>query len=305
MLSVHTKQPAPASLAKEFAEELFQNLLVAYDSSAASETALQYAITLARVFDSFVTVVFVQPPSDLAVAIEGGLSRMKESYREIADELESVAQNLKAEGIRNRVMHRAGTVADVLVQLAAESETDLLLLGAHGHKKDLLRLGSTAEYMLRSMPCAVLTVGPEAVLHGRGVNTMSTLLYASSLPAKAGPAVDLVKALAKNFNARVEIIHGIASRSKAQDLPGYEQKAADEAVAEKLREQMQAAAVETTWKFISGLNGERIAERSREIHADLIVFGIEHHPADPAIMGMISAVIRQAECPVLTIPGPA
>ena len=306
MLDVHTKHAAPAHDEKEPTEQFFQNLLVAYDSSEASKAALQYAMAFAQTFNSLVTVVFVQPPSDFAVAIEGGFSRMKESYRQIADELELVAQNLSAQGIRNRVMQRTGTVADVLVQLAAADQADLLFLGAFGHKKDLPRLGSTAEYMLRSMPCAVLTVGPNVIFTRRDVPTVRMLLYASSLPARTGRAGEFVKALAQTYEAQVEIIHGVFSPRGAQDHQLYTAKvAADAEAAEKIRQRLEADGIHTTWRFVSSLDSQGIVERSREIHADLIVFGIEHHHMNPTVMGMISATIQEAECPVLTIPGPA
>jgi len=296
-------EPAVAIHEKESAQELFQSLLVAYDASEASETALQYAISLARIFNSLVTVAYIQSPSEFSDAMVDGLTHLKESHHEIAEQLQSIAQGLNSKGIRNQVMQRAGTVADVLVQLAAESGTDLLLLGAQGHRKDLPRLGSTAEFMLRSMPCAVLTVGPEAVLHNRGVGEIHMLLCASSLPPKAGTAAEFVKAFAKSLKAGVEIIHGVGSGSTAQNAPA--RTGADEAAAEKLCERLQAAGVPATWRFVHGLDGERISERAREIHAGLILFGIEHHPADPGVMGMISTAIRSAECPVLTIPRPA
>lgn len=294
-------QSSVVSFTREVPELVFQKILVAYDFSEASETALRHAVSLARTFGAFVTVVSVQSGADYAAEMESGFER-KEAHRQLTSDLQQLAQRLTAQGIRNRVMHRTGAVADVLVQLAAEQKADLLLLGAYGQKGiDRPRLGSTAEYMLRSMPCAVLTVGPEAILHDRDVPPMQMLLYASSLPKKAGSAELLVMALAKKSGARVEILHVIDSQSKVRDIRSREEMRVAE---ETLAAELQRVGVEATWKMLSGPQGQRIVERSTEIHADLIVFGLEHVPGYPDAVGTISRAIWQASCPVLTVPGP-
>jgi len=295
-------QSSVASLTREETGTLFQTILVAYDSSEASETALRHAVALAQIFGSFVTVASIQSVADFTAAMESGLER-QESHRQLTEDLQTIAQKLNAQGVRNRVVHRTGTVADVLVQLAAECRADLLLLGAYGHKgMDRPRLGSTAEYMLRSMPCAVLTVGPGAILHDREVPPLRTLLYASSLPGRSGHPEQIVTTLAKKSNATVEILHVIDRQTKVHDLRTYEEmKIAGEALARELGH----AGIHATLDLTSGSQGQRIVERATETHADLIVFGLEHVPGYPDAMGTISMTIWQAPCPVLTVPGPA
>jgi nucleotide-binding universal stress UspA family protein len=287
---------------KEASELLFQNILVAYDFSEASETALRHAVSLGRTLGGFVNVVFVQSGADYAAEMESGAAR-KEAHRQLTDDLQSLGQRLTGQGIRNRVLSRSGAVADVLVQLAAEHKTDLIVLGAFGQKGiDRPRLGSTAEYMLRSMPCAVMTIGPGAVLHDRDVPPMRMMLYASSLPKKAGAAERLVMNLAKKSGAKVEILHVIDIQAKVRDIrSAREMEVAEVALATDL----QRAGVDTTWKLLSGPQGQRIVEQSATIHADLIVFGLEHVPGYPDAVGTISMAIWQASCPVLTVPGAA
>ena len=68
-------QSSVASFTKEAPEVLLKNLLVACDSSEASETALQYAIAIAQTFGSFITVVSAKSPSELADEMETGFGR--------------------------------------------------------------------------------------------------------------------------------------------------------------------------------------------------------------------------------------
>jgi nucleotide-binding universal stress UspA family protein len=295
-------QLAVVSRTKESSEEPFQRLLVAYDASEASETALQYAMAVAHRFGSVVTVVSVLPPSDLAIEMEGGFGRWH-AHEQIIDDLQQVGDRLTAEGVRNRTVHRAGAVGDVLVQLASDEKADLLLLGAYGHQTmDHRRLGSTVEFMLRSMPCAVLTIGPGAVLHRSPVPPTRTVLYASSLPTRMGPARRLLMAWAKKSGSRVEIIHVIDPQVEIHDARNYSQMRAAEA---ELSKELQEAGVDAAWTFITGPQADRIVERSNAIHADLILFGLEHIRPRFQVVGAISTTIWQASCPVLTVPGPA
>lgn len=295
-------QSSVVGFTKEAPELLFQNILVAYDFSEASETALRHAVSLARTLGGFVNVVSVQSGTDYAAEMESGSAR-KEAHRQLTDDLQSLGQRLTAQGIRNRVTSRAGAVADVLVQLAAEHKADLLVLGAYGQKGiDRPRLGSTAEYMLRSMPCTVMTIGPGAVLHEGDVPPLRMLLYASSLPKNVGSAERLVMNLAKKSGANVEILHVIDNQAKVRDIRSAREM---EITEEALAKDLQRAGVDATWKLLSGPQGQRIVEQSTAIHADLIVFGLEHVPGYPDTVGAISMTIWQASCPVLTVPGAA
>jgi len=296
-------QAATMNPVKGVREALLSRLLVAYDSSAASETALQYAVSLAKCFHSFLTVVYVQTPSEIADEMENGFGQTQLSHKRLSLDLESVAQRLRDAGVENRVLHRAGAVGDILIQLAAESQTDLLLLGAHGSKNiDLQRLGSTAEFMLRSMPCAVLTIGPGAVLRQKNAPVMQTLLFASSLPNKLRKALHFLQALGNDSNAKIEVFHAIDDESEPRDARTHNQlRDAIEALANHLQQE----GLDVTWTMSHGELSQLIVERANTIQADLILFGIEHPPLDPNAMGKIGATIQQASCPVLTVPGPA
>src|SRR5271156_4709475 len=82
-------QPAVASRTMESSEAPFNALLVAYDASEASETALQYAIAVAHGFGSVVTVASVLPPSDLAIEMEGGFGRWQ-AHQQMIEDLQQV-----------------------------------------------------------------------------------------------------------------------------------------------------------------------------------------------------------------------
>src|ERR1700757_5146685 len=96
-------QSSVVSFTKEASELLFQNILIAYDFSEASETALRHAVSLARTLGGSVNVVSVQSATDYAAEMESGSAR-KEAHRQLTDDLQSLGQRLTAQGIRNRVI---------------------------------------------------------------------------------------------------------------------------------------------------------------------------------------------------------
>ena len=285
-------------------EKLLGKLLVAYDGFPASETALQIAMSLARTFHSFVNIVYVEDPRDVESELEGGLGQVRESRRQRSLDLQCVAERFHQMRIGNCVWQQSGSVGDVLVQLASESQADLLLMGAYGNNRiERTLLGTTAEFILRSMPCAVMTIGPGTLFDDdRKADHGSILLHASSLPEKPGLAIDYLRVLAKAYGASVEIIHVIDDFAKIRDHRAFsELRTAGESLVGKL----QRFDVNASLKLRCGHQSDVIIDTAEMIDASLIIFGLEHPTSSPYVTGVIGRTIQEASCPVLTIPGPA
>lgn len=63
---------------------------------------------------------------------------------------------------RMRITVALGRPAEAIVQIAADAEADLLLLGTHGRKGvERLVLGSVAAQVFRTAPCSVLVARPK------------------------------------------------------------------------------------------------------------------------------------------------
>ncbi len=287
----------------EKAKSAFRTILVAYDASEAAETALQHAIEFAQEFHSMVIVAYVESSSGYPEGeADSGIRQMADSKREIGTLLQPVSKRLDHAGIPNQVLQRVGSVSDILVQLAAEKEADLVLLGAYGQKGfQQNRLGSTAEFMLRSMPCPVITIGPMASPARGTIWAMQTMIYASSLPAKTGLATHVAEIIARRSAARVEILHVSDNYARPLDLRTRAELEREELA---LAKYLQDAGIEVTCRLTSGEQAHEILVLASNVHADLILFGIEHHPV-PGTLGIISRTIQQAACPILTVPGPA
>ena len=149
-------------------------------------------------------------------------------------------------------------------------------MGAYGdHPADRITLGSTAEYLLRSLSCPVLVVGPSVVdPSARGVR-LSEILYASSCPTVPGSAPSLACELARKFAMHIHIVHvesgstfGIASASQ-RELEKREEKIADH---------FRRHGVGSSWTLRFGSQQDHLLDQARVVSADLLCFGMSIHP---------------------------
>lgn len=141
----------------------FTKILTAIDFSENSECAFDYALMLARQFSAELTIIHViNEPVDLRgfyvphisfeqleKEIEEGAAKMMESF--CAEKLGSYA-NYKTAIV-------TGIPYDEITAAASRIDASLIVLGTHGRTGlDHILFGSTAERVVRSAGCPVLTV---------------------------------------------------------------------------------------------------------------------------------------------------
>ena len=136
----------------------FKKILYATDFSAASESALQYASSLAR--DSGAKLLIVHVEEMLAQYGSGDqvfYSQPQYPNPEIRRMLEAIVPPDKTVKHEHRLV--LGTAVNDLVRLADEEGVDLIVIGTHG-RTGLARvlMGSVAEAVMRRAKCPVLTL---------------------------------------------------------------------------------------------------------------------------------------------------
>lgn len=278
-------------------------VLVAYDFSAFAERALQYAVVLARKHRAAVLIAHVEAPSELTAEMESGLSAVRRAREQAQRDLEAVVQSIREQQVAVSAVCRVGPATDVLIELAADCQADLMLMGAYGHRHlDTQRLGSTAEYLLRCLPCPTLTFGPQSAFVPEDSVPHRYIVYASSVPNRLGRAARFAETFARAWGATVEIIHVIDNKSTRYDSRrNAEMDVKGAALAQRFKE----TGIEARWHLWIGSPADKLVERARELAAGMIIFGIEHHTSDPSTYGVVSSTIQGAICPVLTVPGVA
>jgi universal stress protein A len=138
-------------------------ILVATDFSPNSEQACEYALELAKKFNSSLFVLHViNEPVDLR-----GFYVPHISFDELEKEIEKGAENM-LEKLCNTAFAgygnyekavTSGVPYEEILRKATEINASMIVLGTHGRQGlDHLIFGSTAERVVRTAPCPVLTV---------------------------------------------------------------------------------------------------------------------------------------------------
>jgi nucleotide-binding universal stress UspA family protein len=138
-----------------------KHILVPTDLSEGAEYALDYACDLARLLEAEVHLLnVISIPAlgvpELGVALTASMiDQLVVDNQAAIDQLAETRSTAK----RGQVMVRTGDARDVINQTAKELGIDLIVMGTHG-RRGISRalLGSVAETVVRTAPCAVLTV---------------------------------------------------------------------------------------------------------------------------------------------------
>ena len=138
---------------------MFKKIVVAYDGSTHSQSALDYAKSLAQTFDATLWLVHVVPHTldllgydeheRLVARREGkGQAKLREAHRQLDD------INLD---VRDELLE--APEAEAILRVARTRKADLIVIGTHGYSalKGLL-LGSVGQKVLHQAHCPVMVV---------------------------------------------------------------------------------------------------------------------------------------------------
>ena len=141
----------------------FDRILTAIDFSENSDYAFDYALTLAKQFNSELTIMHViNEPVDLR-----GFYVPHISFEQLEKEIEDGATKMMEKFCQARLedfsSYKTAIVTGIpyeeIIRKAEETNTSLIVLGTHGRTGlDHLIFGSTAERVVRSAACPVLTI---------------------------------------------------------------------------------------------------------------------------------------------------
>lgn len=143
----------------------FKKILVPVDFSDNSRKILQAAAGLAGQFGAELSVVFVVQSFDdysgFFVPHVPIAQFEEEMVRSAEDKMKAfVAETLPTETpVQTRVL--AGDVAESIIEHAARTGIDLIVMGTHGYKGlERVLFGSVAEKVVKTAPCPVLSINP-------------------------------------------------------------------------------------------------------------------------------------------------
>jgi nucleotide-binding universal stress UspA family protein len=142
---------------------LYRRILCGIDFSNSSLAAFAYARALAASTHAHIDTVgvlqimpLIDTSSAAALYYPGLTNEIQET---LANRLESLAVEARADGVDVDAITAAGAPYEEILRLAVARKADLIVLGATGRGAvDRMLFGSTIDHVVRQASCPVLTV---------------------------------------------------------------------------------------------------------------------------------------------------
>jgi nucleotide-binding universal stress UspA family protein len=276
-------------------------ILLPTDFQPPARRAFMYGVKLATAWPARLEILHViKTATDSPDAVPD--SRYVRSLKTSALlNLGRLAREAKEEGAHAQPLLRYGVPSVCILDVVKQVHAEMIVIGTEGRTGwDRLRLGSTAQAIVREAPCPVLTLHgslPGDVARHPARIRLQRLLVATDFSTFAGAALQAVCELAGKFKAAVSLLH--AAESSA-DGPQAERMLAQ--LVKNLRRQGIAA----EGVCVAGDPVEMILAQAAAWQADLIAVGTRGRQGlSRVVMGSVAeALLKRAGCPVLTVGRP-
>ncbi|HVB99989.1 MAG TPA: universal stress protein [Candidatus Dormibacteraeota bacterium] len=282
-------------------------IVVATDFSPASDRALNYALAIARRYESHVYVAHaIRPDLYTLTPPEASVGMVELVHQAAEQEMAELLISGRLREVPHQAVIEEGDVWTVLSRLASVHNADLIVLGTHGRTGfEKMFLGSVAERVFRLSQLPVLTVGPGVTKAAPGEVELKNIVYATDFSENSRRALPYALSLAEEQQASLTLLHVVENTEELAP-----------AAIDGLRSTFNARLENMLppgsdlWcypKFVVGFGeaSEQILGACTAAKADLLVLGIRgggvalgHWPAPRAYQ-----VVCQATCPVLTVRG--
>jgi len=285
-----------------------KNILFATDFSPAAESALPYALGLARQYGAKVHGLHVRFPATYPIVGPEALPQIIEAAEEQA-KCEARQMHQMLETVPHDVTVCESELWPALKDVAQQHQIDLIVMGTHGRTGvSRALLGSTAEEIFRRAACPVLTVGPHVSNDPERRLAMKQILFATDFSPESLAALPLAMSFAQEHESNLTLlcVDGKAEVGELVHAGNYV-----ESTLRRLRELVPAGAdlwCEPKCRVEHGGEAAKILETAITIGADLIVLGVRRPQGGLGttthlLQTVAHTVVAGAQCPVLTVRG--
>lgn len=273
-------------------------ILLPTDFQQPARRAFTYAVKLARVLGARLEIVHVIKAVTESSQVAPDSRYLNPLKTSALLELGRLTSTAKEAGVHAEPSLLFGNPSDCILESAARFHTGLIVMGTHGRTGwDRMRLGSTAQAVVREAPCPVLTlqevVARDSFRYHAKVS-LDRLLVATDFSPCADAALHYVSGLAAQLKAQMCVVH-----------------AADEGVAKQvgqrklntLTRELQRRGIEAESLCLPGDPVEVILRQAAQWQADVIAVGTQGRTGlSRLVLGSVAeAVLGRAGCPVLIV----
>ena len=283
-------------------------ILLPVDFSERSTGAARYAQALARHFQAELMVLHVlTPPNYEFGALEIAGSMLDELYRNRA---EQAAQELDAfmapelPGLKVRKLVFQGDPATTIVNLAHDEAADIITMPTHGYGPfRRFILGSNTAKVLHDADCPVWTGVHLEQAPALASIPFHSILCAVDLGPQSSKTLDWAAWLARQFRARLGVVHATAGVPDLSDDPKWQWRTETRAAAgRELFRLLDGVGAEADLSIEAGEPAQVICSAAVRVAADVLVIG---RGSAAGVFGRLRtnayAIIRQSPCPVVSV----
>lgn len=291
---------------------MFKHILFPTDFSETARASFPAAVAMAKCSGAKLTLMNVWHVPAVYYSSIDPVGQLMIDYpvllEQASNKLDELAATVDTSGppltINKTVVE--GEPAPALVAWAEENGVDLIMMGTHGHGafRNLL-LGSVTAKVLHDSACAVWTAA-----HSRGESPAAKGPYKKMLCATSASPQDeeLLRgadALAREYGAELRLVHAIPAPS-AQIERGMDEEF-QMYLSDSLRQEIDGLQRRTGTHLPLCVRAGSVSEVVREValqnRSDLVVIGRGTiHDTLGRLRTNTYAIIRDAPCPVLSLP---
>src|SRR3984957_8586400 len=194
-----------------------KNILFATDFSPVAESALPYAVGLAKQYGAKVHGLHVRFPATYPIVGPEAMPQVLEAAGEQA-KFEAKQLHELLETVPHEVTVTEGDLWPSLSEIVNKQQTDLIVMGTHGRKGvSRALLGSAAEEVIRNAHCPVLTVGPHVSHNTERRLAMKEILFATDFSAESLAALPFAVSLAQEHLSNLTLLN-VTGKAEAGEL---------------------------------------------------------------------------------------
>jgi nucleotide-binding universal stress UspA family protein len=305
MVMVKVLEHPPEQVQADRVVEL-KNILVATDFSLVSDRALDYAISLARRYESRIVLAHVVATGgNVYLAPEMAAATHESGFSMAQEEMGQVLISGKLRGVDHETVIEEGPFWPVLEALITKHNPDLVVVGTHNVKGlEKFLLGSVAEQIFRQTKRPVLSVGPAVEGKTATEAEFKNILFATDFGMGAEREAAFAFSLAQEHGANLTMLHVV---THAQDYSRDGLALKRDAIFHELAELVPPGSefwCKPEFRMRLGEPAREILEVAREMKADLVVMGAKKQTgftAGHSLNTVAYRVVAAAPCPVLTV----
>ena len=281
--------------------KILRKILLATDFSKCSENTIKNAIEIAKLFESKIILIHVLPD-------EIHDDKVKTMIRSAADrELNLVKEKIEKVGVEtDKPILKYGKHYDKIIQVANKEDVNFIMIGAGEKiKKDIFKLGTTAEKLVRRSDKPVLVVKK-----GSNFKSIKSILCPVDFSEESGLALENSIKIARRYNAKLNILGVLEQHNRGYKGLKLKWNELNELGRENFKKEMDTFLedfnlIDVNWKVIikTGDPAKKILSTIKRKNTDLLVMGSSGKSSfHRMIMGSVTEkVIREVPCSFFTL----